>query len=204
MSEETATTPAATDEVTPEATETEEQRVPYERFDQANKKAKAADARAKAAEKTAADLQAQIEARESAGLPEVEQLKKRLEAAEKRAEEADTKAAEADTRLQETQKERWITAAAKEFADPDDVVAILQRQGKLADIETAADAERAVKAVAKDPAKKHLLKTEETVLPGRVLKDGQRTTTEEQNGGPNLAEEAQQLAEGLRQFASKS
>jgi hypothetical protein len=67
----------------------EDQRVPYERFQQANKKAKEAAEKAKALEKDLADLQAQLEEREQAGLPELEQLKKRLEQAEKRAEEAE-------------------------------------------------------------------------------------------------------------------
>src|SRR4051812_3430211 len=104
---EAATTPPETPEVEAEKTE-DEQHVPYERFKQANTKAKEAAQKAAALEKSVADLQAQIEERESAGLPELEQLRKRLEQAEKRADQAEQAKQAADTQIARGQKERWV------------------------------------------------------------------------------------------------
>jgi hypothetical protein len=87
--------------------------------------------------------------------------------------------------------ERFVIAAAKDFVDADDAV----RNVDLADIESADDAERAVKRVAK--AKPHLLKGDEKPLPGRVLQDGQRTQGDRQQ--PNRrVEEARGLADELK------
>jgi hypothetical protein len=191
MSEDTTTTTETTEAET--TAEQEEQRVPYERFQQANKKAKDAAERAKALEKDLADLRAQFEEREQAGLPELERLKKDMERAQKRADEAEQRAADADARVQRTQRERWITAAAKDFADPADAVAFLN----LDEIEDEKDAERAVKRLAGQ--KKHLLKAEEPKLPGKVLKGGRPATEEGADDDPMV----QVLSEGLRQFASR-
>lgn len=182
-----------------EAPTVEEQTVPYERFQQVNKKAKENADRAKALEKDMADLRAQIEERESAGLPELERLKKDMERLQKRAEEAESKAAEADTRLARSQKERWVVAAAsaQNFADPSDASAFVN----LDDIEDEKDAERIVKRLATQ--KKHLLKADEVQLPGRVLKDGQRDEKTPQPDGIDPLADARILADGLKQFASR-
>jgi hypothetical protein len=187
-----------TDETTETTTETaDDQRVPYERFQQANKKAKEASERSKALEKDLAELRAQMEERETAGLPELERERKRAEQLEKRAAEAEKRAQDTETRLARTQRERWITAAAKDFQDPEDASAFVN----LDEIEDEKDAERAVKQLAK--RKPHLLKAEERQLPGRVLQNGQRAASER---GPvsniDLSEEARMLSEGLKRFAS--
>ncbi len=112
---------AATAEVEGPAEEKKtEETVPYDRFQQANKKARDAADRAKALEKDVADLKTQVQEREQAGLPELDRLKKDIERLSKRAEEAEAKAAEADTKLARSAKERWVIAAAKDFADPSD------------------------------------------------------------------------------------
>ena len=192
MSEETT----AQAEETTAATETEtEKSVPYERFEKVNKQAKDAKAQAAQLAKDFAELKAQMDERETAGLPELERERKRVEQLEKRAADAEAKAAETDAKLARTVKERWVTAAAKDFTDPGDAVAFLN----LDDIEDEKDAERAVKRLAGQ--KKHLLKSEDPVLPGRVLQNGQATTPNA--GGFDLGREAQKLADGLKQFASK-
>jgi tRNA nucleotidyltransferase/poly(A) polymerase len=197
MAEDTTTTETTeTEEET--TTVEEEQRVPYERFQQANKKAKEAADRAKALERDMADLRAQIAERDEKGLPELDQLKRRLEQAEKRAQDAETKAGEFEQQVTNARRERWITAAAQSqgFEDPDDAT----RYVDVGDIESAEDAERAVKRVAR--SKKYLLKSEEPVLPGKVLNGG-RQTGKDGEKADELPPEALVLAEGLRQFASK-
>ena len=197
MSEETAT--ATTEEAKPvEETTTDEQRVPYERFQQANKKAKEAAERAKALEKDMAELRSQMEEREHAGLPELERERKRAEQLEKRLQDAEKKAEEQDRQMQRNQRERLVINAAKDFADPEDAVAVLQRSGAFDDIESTSDAERAVKRVAKD--KPHLLKQDEPRLPGKVLDNGQRATATPSTGGIDLDQEAQMVSNELKRF----
>jgi hypothetical protein len=148
----------------------DDERIPFSRFKEENARAQKAVAAREKAEKRAEELQRQLEDAKNAGLPEVEQLKKRLEQAEERAKEAEQRQQDADSRLQRTQKERWVTQAATQqnFADPSDASAFLN----LDDIEDEKDAERAVKRLA--GAKKHLLKGEDPKLPGRVLENGRR------------------------------
>lgn len=191
MSDE-PTTPPEGEANTPEP-ETEKS-VPYERFDKVNKQAKEAKAERDQMRKDMAELKAQMEERESAGLPELERLKKDMERAEKRAAEAEAKAAEADTKLARTTKERWVTAAAssQNFADPSDASAFVD----LDDIEDEKDAERAVKRLAAQ--KKHLIRSAEPTLPGRVLQNGQ-TTSAHQGADPAIAE-AQMISDGLKKM----
>lgn len=198
MADETTTEETTTDETTEESTE--EQRVPYERFDQVNKKAKEAAEKAKAAEKRAADLQRQLEEREEAGLPELERIKKAAEQAEKRAAEAEARAEAAEKERERGRRERWVVAAASEqnFVDPDDATRYVDFDA----IEDADQAARAVKAVAKK--KQHLVKAAEPTLPGKVLNNGQAVADGKPKSNIDQSEEAQMLAEGLKQFASKS
>lgn len=170
-----------------------EETVPYERFTKVNQQAKEAKAQTAALQKQLDDLKAQMDERETAGLPELERERKRAEQLEKRAAEAEAKAAEADSKLARSQKERWVTAAAKDFADPADAVAFVD----LDSIEDEKDAERAVKRLAGQ--KKHLLKADDPVLPGRVLQNGQQTSPAP---SPALAE-AEMLADGLKKFLKK-
>jgi hypothetical protein len=175
-----------------------EQTVPYERFQQANQKAKEAATARTALEKQVADLTAAMEERENAGLPELDRMRKDMERLSKRAEEAEAKAANADKQLARSAKERWVVAAAKDFADPSDAAAFVDFDA----IEDEKDAERAVKKLAQ--AKKHLLKAEQPVLPGKVLSNGQPAPATAASAAAQQAiAEAQMLADGLRQFATK-
>lgn len=175
-----------------------EETVPKERYISLSKNKKAAEDRAKDLERSVAELQEQMQERESAGLPELERLKKDMERLTRRAEEAEQKAQDADSKLARSQKERWVTSAAtaNNFADPSDAAAFVD----LDEIEDHKDAERAVKRLASQ--KKHLLKAEESKIPGRVLENGQ-PVKRRSNGGIDAVAEAQILADGLRQFASK-
>lgn len=168
-----------------------EQTVPYERFQQANTKAKEAAARATALEKDMKDLRATMEERENAGLPELERERKRAEALEKRIADAEAKAAEAEAKVARSAKAGLVRGAAKDFTDPDDAVAFVN----LDDVEDERDAERAVKALAK--RKPHLLRVEEPMLPGKVLVNGQTPAGSKED--PRM-EEAEMLVGGLKQF----
>lgn len=195
---EAATTPDTPDTDAEQTTPPEEeQRVPYERFQQANTKAKEAAQKAAKLEKTIADLQSQMEEREAAGLPELDQLKKRLEQAEKRAEEADKRASEMESQATNVRREQWVTAAASalNFHEPEDA----SRFVNLGEIESREDAERAVKAIAK--AKKHLVRDEDKPLPGKVLNDGRKASAADAPPSaidPNA--EAESLRAALAQF----
>lgn len=192
MSEETTATAEETTSTTSTETETEKS-VPYERFEKVNKQAKEAKAQAAKLAQDFADLKAQMDERETAGLPELEQARKRAEQLEKRAADAEAKAAETDAKLARTVKERWVTSAAKDFADPADAVAFVD----LDSIDDEKDAERAVKRLAGQ--KKHLLKADgQQQLPGRVLQNG-HATSKTSGENPAMAE-AQMLADGLKQF----
>jgi hypothetical protein len=177
-----------------------EQTVPYSRFEQVNKRAKEADASRKALEKTVAELQRAMEERESAGLPELDRLKKDMEKAQQRAEQAEARAEAADKAVARSARERMVQAAAlaQNFADPSDASAFVN----LDDIEEEKDAERAVKDLAK--RKKHLLKAPEPTMPGRVLANGQPVTTDS-NGRKNPAvAEAEMLSDALKQFVGRN
>lgn len=190
-----------TEETTTETTETtEDQRVPYERFQQANTKAREASEKAAKLEKDLAKLQRQMEEREEQGLPELDQLKKRLDAAEKQRQEAESRAEQAEKDRERSRKERWVLQAAAEanFADPDDATRFVD----LDEIDDTDSAARAVKQLAKK--KGHLVKAEETQLPGKVLDNGQRTENGKPASNIDLSAEAQAVAEGLKQFASSS
>jgi hypothetical protein len=177
-----------------------EQTVPYERFQQANAKAKEAATKAAALEKDMKELRAAMEDRENAGLPELERERKRAEQLEKRIADAEARAEAADAKLARTTKAGWVRDAAKDFTDPGDAVAFID----LDTVEDEKDAERAVKALAK--TKKHLLKAEDPVIPGRVMQNGQTTQTSAQRAAQTAQEQqlaqAQALADGLRPFRS--
>jgi hypothetical protein len=174
MSEDTGTTtPAPEGGETTEATPpVEDQRVPYERFQKANQKAKEAAERATKIEQQLQDLQAQIQEREEAGLPELERERKRAEALEKRIADAEARAEQAEQKVQRTHRENLIAAAAaaQNFANPARAARLID---DLDSIEDADQAERAVKRLAKsDP---YLVKAEAAPLPGRVLENGKQT-----------------------------
>ena len=176
-----------------------EQTVPYERFQQANSKAKEAAQRAAALEKSFNDLKAQMEARENEGLPELERERKRAEQLEKRIADAEAKAAEAEAKVARSTKASLVRSAAKDFADPDDAAAFVDLDG----IEDERDAERAVKALAK--RKPHLLRASEPTLPGKMLENGQIVAPVNGQSAEvqRALAEAEMVRDNLKQFASQ-
>lgn len=128
--------------------------------------------RADEAEKSVKDLSERLKAIEDQQLSETERLRNRLAEIERERDEERQRAAAERAAQQRTEMVR--RAAAKEnFADADDVVALLRGFGSLDDIEDESDANRAVKTLAKD--KPHLLRKEsapDTSVLDRVLKDG--------------------------------
>ncbi len=181
---EEASAPAEAETTTTEPAE-DEQRVPYERFQKANQRAKEAAQKTAQLEKSLTELRAQMEERDNAGLPELEKERKRADQLEKRAAEAEAKAEEAGMAILRSRRQSWVTAAAQaqNFADPSDASAFVN----LDDIEDEKDAERAVKRLAGQ--KKHLLKAEEPVLPGRVLQNGQPSAASDANPKAGLGQE---------------
>lgn len=155
-----------------EDTKTTDQTVPYARFEQVNKKAKEHAEQVKQLTKELGDLKSMMKDAEEAGLPEVEKLTKRLEAAEARASAAEKAQQDAEARVTGLTKEQWVTAAARDlnFIDPED--ALNPRHIDLGVIESQEDAEKALKRLAKSKA--HLVKPDEPERPqiGRVLQDG--------------------------------
>jgi hypothetical protein len=200
MSDEPATPveddPKADDGKPPE----DDQRVPYERFQKANKDAKEAKERAKALEQKMADLQAQLEERATAGLPELERERKQREAIEKRLADAESRAEQAERDREHTRRERWVTDAAQElnFKNPRIAAKLID---SLDDIEDSDQALRAVKKLAKSDD--YLLRSEDPKLPGKVLENGRRPADD---GKPKSAidtdAEARTIADALKNFTS--
>lgn len=195
MAEETATVEATEETKTPE----EEQRVPYERFQQANKKAKEAADRAAALEKDLNDLRSRMEERDAEGLPERERERKRAEQLEQRIKDAEARAEQSEKLVARTQRERWLETAAQDadFRRPGYAVKLID---DIDAIESKEDAERAVKRLVKaDP---DLVKPEDSPQPqiGRVLEARNGSKAQ---GGVDLSSEAEMLAEGLKRFASR-
>lgn len=195
MSDEATTPEGEGTTTTPDEGKAHEETVAYERFQKVNQKAKAETEARKALEKQLADLTSQMEEAKNAGLEPLEQERKRAEALEKRAAEAEKRAEEASKAVLKGQRERWVTSAAssQNFADPSDASAFVN----LDDIEDEKDAERAVKRLAAQ--KKHLLKSEDPQLPGRVLQNGQAASSPK-NGGINPSAEAEMLAGELKKY----
>lgn len=136
-----AAAPAAPAPAAPAAPAPDDQRVPYDRFREANE-------RAKAAEQQLGELQKWKEEQEAKGLSELERIRRQQQQAEQRA-------AEAETRLVQVERSGYIrnAAAAARFMDPEDAVAFLN--GKLADFDTPQKAQKAVEDLAK--SKPHLV-----------------------------------------------
>lgn len=194
----TEVTVETTEPETPAAEEKKhEDTVPYERFKQATLKAKEASDKAKSLEAKFAELQQQLDERESAGLPELERTKKDLERVQKRAEEAEAKAAAAEQERVKTTKVSWVAAAAKDFHDPAEAALFVN----IDSIDDEKDAEGEVRELRKK--RPHLLKQDDPKLPGQVLANGQPPAGQKAGGHDPLAD-AQTIAEGLSQFASRS
>ena len=196
MTEETA--PPEGEGTTPPEEKQHQESIPYEKWQATNRKAKQAADEAKTLKAEMAELRASLEERESAGLPELEQLKKRLDAAEKAREQAESKASDLETQATQGKRKDWVKDAAAEakFVYPSAVANLDEID--LDAIESEEDAARAVKRVAKKYPK--LIETEEPALPGRVLENGRSTATQEKHGGINLDAEAQMVADNLAKF----
>lgn len=193
MAEEVTTPPAETQETEPTA---EDQRVPYERFQQANKKAKDAADKAKALEQQVAELREQMEQAQNAGLPELDQVKGDLKKAQKRAEEAEQRATEQEQRIERSRRERLVAGAASDakVKYPD----LLVKDVDLDSIESEADATRAVKAAVKKYP--DLVQSERPDLPGRVLENGRTTSTAPGAAKDPGLDEAEIVAGELQKF----
>jgi hypothetical protein len=172
---------------------TEDQRVPYERFQQANTKAKEAAEKASALEKQLNDFKAQMQARDEAGLPELERERKRAESLEKRIADAESRAEAAERSVQTTRREQWVAAAAaaQNFANPARAARLIDN---LDSIDDPDQAERAVKRLAKSDS--YLIKADSAPLPGRVLQDGKPPSKDGAETDPKAGLGAE-LMEGL-------
>lgn len=146
-----------------------------------------------AAEKEAKELRARLEELEDRDKSETERERKAREKAEARV-------AELEQTLTKTQRSNLVRSAASKagFDDPEDAVVFLASK----DIEDAADAERAVKALAKD--KPRLLKNQGDDVPpeiGKVVENGRTVEGKKAQGAVLQAEEeAKMLAERLKSF----
>jgi hypothetical protein len=172
-----------------------------DRLNKESGKRKDAEKKASDLEKRLADLETQMQERENAGLPELERERKAREQMEKRLADAEARAAEKDASVLRMQRENWVAAAAADagFVNP-------ARAARLVDdldsIDSASDAERAVKRLAKSD--QYLLKTEEKPLPGRVLEGGRPAAPgTSATRGIDTNAEAETLYEGLKKFANQ-
>lgn len=167
-----------------------------DRLGKESQKRKAAEQQAKDTAARLAELEKAMEDRESAGLPELELVKKDLERAQKRAEEAEQRATEQDRRIERSRRERMVSSAASEakVKYPD----LLVKDVDLDSIESEADATRAVKgAVKKYP---DLVQSERPDLPGRVLENGRTTSTVPGTAKDPGLDEAEIVASELQKF----
>lgn len=176
----------------------DEQRIPYARFEEVNK-------RARSAEKELKDLRARI-------MDFEERDKSEAERAQARAQRAESQLAGMQETVTAMQKGAWVRSVAAElnFHDPEDAVAHLT--DRLANLEDERDARRAVKALSQ--SKKHLIRADESKderpRVGRVFNAEDRAT-QPGNGQPlsrdQLAahretEFARSLADELNKFRS--
>lgn len=157
------------------ASEPADRTVPYDRFQQVNEKAKAA-------QQELDEMKSRLEELESRDQSELERERKQREKYE-------TAATEMQQRLERMERSSWIRSAAAEagFDDPEDAVAFISPGA----VESAEQAEKEVKRLAKRKPK--LLRDSSPAPPiGQVLANGQRVD-------PN----AQQRDEHAEQFAAQ-
>ncbi len=195
MSEETTTATPAEDK---DPGNDVEKQAFLERLNKESAKRKDAEQRALDVESQMAELKAAIEERDQAGLPELDRVRKQAEQFEKRAADAEKRAEETERNLIRSTRSSLVTAAASAvgFDDPSDALRFSEFVD-LDSIEDAADAERAVKKLAK--AKPRLLKDRDPKLPGRVLENGQPAKKID-SLAQSLEADTQVVADGLREF----
>jgi chromosome segregation ATPase len=185
--------PTKDDAPTPETGEKEpekgsdEQRIPYSRFEEVNK-------RAKQAETELADLRQKI-------LEFEDRDKSDLERARDRATRAESALEQLTGKVTAMEKGAWVRSAAAElnFHDPEDAVQHLRDQ--LGGLEDPRDAKRIVQRLA--GSKKHLLredKKDERPTFGRVF-TGPGVPAQQQQNGQQPRTPAQMAAERELEFA---
>ena len=206
MADEAPTTPETTTAAETVA-EAVEETVPASRFAEVAKHKKAADAKVKDLERQMRELQASLEDREHAGLPELERERKAREKLEQQLAQERQERESFQQEAARVRAESWVArAAADVFADPEDAILRIN----ASEIETPDDAERAVKQLAKNPKYKRLLKQEEPQLPGQRIGGGAPVAQQQRVPGASAAgsalglvnteEEAQAVAQALEQF----
>lgn len=168
----------------------DEQRIPYSRFEEVNK-------RAKNAEQELSDLRSKIIEFEDRDKSEVERAKDRAQRAEAQLQEVMGK-------VTSLEKGAWVRSAAAElnFHDPEDAVSHLRDQ--LGGLEDSRDAKNLVKRLAS--SKKHLIreeKKEERPSLGRMFSGEQVPQDGQQSNRPlspqqQAAERELEFAKGLR------
>lgn len=153
-----------------------EQTVPYSRFAEVNQTAKAA-------QKQLQEMQERLEELESRDKSELERERSKRTQFEQQA-------AEMASRLEQVERSGWIRSAAAvaNFEDPDDAVAFISTQA----VESAEDAEKAVKALAK---RKPKLLREQQPSPqiGQVVHNGVPVQPGTQPAQPEIDPAAQAL-----------
>jgi hypothetical protein len=144
-----------------------------DRLSKESAKRKDAEKSARETEQQLAEMRAQLEAKESAGLPELEQVRKELERAQKRADEAEQRASEQEQRIENQRREQLVRAAATEAK-----VKYPELMLKAVDLDGVEDPAAAKRAV-KDALKTYPdLVAVDPQLPGEVVRDGKRVTGE--------------------------
>lgn len=151
-------------------------------------------AKRKDSERENKELRERLEALESKDQSELERERKAREKAEQERQQF-------ASRVESLEKGGWVrdAAAAANFHNPSAAASFLD----LSEIDSQRDAERAVKDLAK--REQYLVKAEDDTPPkiGQVLKDGKPADGQRPKGGIDPMADAQVIADGLRQFASK-
>jgi hypothetical protein len=173
----------------------EDQRIPYARFEEVNK-------RAKQAEKELEDLRNRLNEFEDRDKSEVERAQIRAQRAEQQLNEMMGK-------VTVMEKGAWIRSAAAElnFHDPEDAVSHLREQ--LAGLEDHSDAKRLVRNLAKN--KKHLVRDDKPQQQSRPIGQmfaGDQVPSQQQAAAgkspqQQAAERELEFAQGLSQQLSR-
>ncbi len=193
--EETKTAPEEGKQTEKDATQ--DQVIPYARFDEVNK-------RAKQAEQDLSDMRSKIIEFEDRDKSEVD----RERAARERAE---SQLGELMGKVTSLEKGAWVRSAAAElnFHDPED--AVMHLQGDLGKLEDAREAKRLVRKLAE--SREHLVRQEKKnerpsigrVFTGQQYENGgqQQQPRQQVSAAQAAAQQEQQFAEGLKNQLSK-
>ena len=192
MAEQTAAPENTEGEQPDKVKTTEDQKIPYARFEEVNK-------RAKQAEEELSDLRNKIIEFEDRDKSEVDRERSARERAE-------SQLGELLGKVTSLEKGSWVRSAASElnFHDPEDAVAHLN--GQLGALEDQREAKRLVEKLAK--SREHLVsKPEKKVRPsiGRVMQGDEVKNPAQQSASPQqrAADAEMEFAEGLREQLAK-